>query len=157
MTAAEWLVIVSSYYAGSSHISQDGSSPGSFQNPSPCNTPTHRGGRYCGTMTGAIHVHVVLQGAAVFPWRLLKAFEMEFNSNQRWAQSFNLIWNVFKRLICFPCTDVSRHDRLMDEMGSPSYSPPQNLQRSFSSPDNLQRQAVVSVLTPCRTVPFRIN
>ncbi|XP_048857528.1 RNA-binding protein 7 [Brienomyrus brachyistius] len=69
------------FRAGSSHISQDGSSPGSSQNPSPCNTPTHRGGR---------------------------------------------------------------HDRLMDELGSPSYSPPQLVQRSFSSPDNLQRQAVMN-------------
>ncbi|KPP65249.1 RNA-binding protein 7-like [Scleropages formosus] len=69
------------FRSGSSHINQEGNSPGQSQSPSPCNTPTHRGGRY---------------------------------------------------------------DRTMDQMGSPSHSPPQPLLRSFSHTDNLQRQAVMN-------------
>ncbi|KTF99556.1 hypothetical protein cypCar_00039693 [Cyprinus carpio] len=65
------------FRAGSSHISQEGKSPANSQNPSPANTPGHRGGR-------------------------------------------------------------------TPEMGSPSYSPPQHIQRSFSSPDSLQRQAMMN-------------
>ncbi|XP_027017046.2 RNA-binding protein 7 [Tachysurus fulvidraco] len=38
----------------------------------------------------------------------------------------------------------ARYDRTPDQMGSPSYSPPQNLQRSFSSPESLQKQAVMN-------------
>ncbi|XP_066540341.1 RNA-binding protein 7 [Hoplias malabaricus] len=37
-----------------------------------------------------------------------------------------------------------RSDRTPEQMGSPSYSPPQNFQRSFSSPDSLQRQAMMN-------------
>uniref|UniRef100_A0A673INV7 RNA-binding protein 7-like n=1 Tax=Sinocyclocheilus rhinocerous TaxID=307959 RepID=A0A673INV7_9TELE len=34
--------------------------------------------------------------------------------------------------------------RTPEQMGSPSFSPPQHIQRSFSSPDSLQRQAMVN-------------
>ncbi|KAL7870391.1 hypothetical protein SRHO_G00078880 [Serrasalmus rhombeus] len=37
-----------------------------------------------------------------------------------------------------------RSDRTPEQMGSPSYSPPQQFQRSFSSPDSLQRQALMN-------------
>ncbi|KAI4879256.1 hypothetical protein NFI96_012460 [Prochilodus magdalenae] len=37
-----------------------------------------------------------------------------------------------------------RSDRTPEQMGSPSYSPPQQFQRSFSSPDSLQRQAMMN-------------
>ncbi|KAK1785345.1 hypothetical protein P4O66_018725 [Electrophorus voltai] len=37
-----------------------------------------------------------------------------------------------------------RYDRTPEQMGSPSYSPPQHFQRSFSSPDSLQRQALIN-------------
>ncbi|XP_076849345.1 RNA-binding protein 7 [Brachyhypopomus gauderio] len=37
-----------------------------------------------------------------------------------------------------------RHDRTPEQMGSPSYSPPQQFQRPFSSPDSLQRQALMN-------------
>ncbi|XP_010900700.4 RNA-binding protein 7 [Esox lucius] len=38
----------------------------------------------------------------------------------------------------------SRYDKSPDQMGSPSFSPPQHIQRSFSSPDSLQRQALMN-------------
>ncbi|KAF4101729.1 RNA-binding protein 7 [Onychostoma macrolepis] len=41
-------------------------------------------------------------------------------------------------------TPGHRGGRTPEQMGSPSYSPPQHLQRSFSSPDTLQRQAMVN-------------
>uniref|UniRef100_A0A8C2E7I0 RNA binding motif protein 7 n=1 Tax=Cyprinus carpio TaxID=7962 RepID=A0A8C2E7I0_CYPCA len=66
------------FRAGSSHINQECKSPANSKNPSPANTPGHRGGR------------------------------------------------------------------TPEQMGSPSYSPPQHVQRSFSSPDSLQRQAMVN-------------
>ncbi|KAL4647290.1 RNA-binding protein 7 [Arapaima gigas] len=69
------------FRSGSSHINQEGNSPGQLQTPSPCNTPTQRGGRY---------------------------------------------------------------DRTVDQMGSPSHSPPQPLLRSSSHTNNLQRQAVMN-------------
>ncbi|KAB5574710.1 hypothetical protein PHYPO_G00212160 [Pangasianodon hypophthalmus] len=34
------------YRAGSSHVNQEGKSPANSQNPSPADTPTHRGARY---------------------------------------------------------------------------------------------------------------
>ncbi|XP_072551104.1 RNA-binding protein 7 [Salminus brasiliensis] len=37
-----------------------------------------------------------------------------------------------------------RYDRTPEQTSSPSYSPPQNLQRGFSSPDTLQRQAMMN-------------
>ncbi|XP_056622164.1 RNA-binding protein 7 [Triplophysa dalaica] len=41
-------------------------------------------------------------------------------------------------------TPGHRGGRTPEQMGSPSYSPPQHLQRSFNSPDSLQRQAMVN-------------
>ncbi|XP_067275374.1 RNA-binding protein 7 [Pseudorasbora parva] len=41
-------------------------------------------------------------------------------------------------------TPGHRGGRTPEQMGSPSYSPPQNIQRSFSSPDSLQRQAMMN-------------
>ncbi|KAI2653854.1 RNA-binding 7-like protein [Labeo rohita] len=41
-------------------------------------------------------------------------------------------------------TPGHRGGRTPEQMGSPSYSPPQHLQRSFSSPDTLQRQAMMN-------------
>lgn len=41
-------------------------------------------------------------------------------------------------------TPVHRGGRTPEQTGSPSYSPPQHLQRSFNSPDSLQRQAMVN-------------
>ncbi|KAG7470496.1 hypothetical protein MATL_G00114460 [Megalops atlanticus] len=41
-------------------------------------------------------------------------------------------------------TQRSSYDRAVDQMSSPSCSPPQLLQRSFSSPDNLQRQVLMN-------------
>ncbi|KAI5097987.1 RNA-binding protein 7 [Silurus meridionalis] len=41
-----------------------------------------------------------------------------------------------------PTHRAARHDRTPDQMSSPSFSPPQNFQRSFASPDSLQKQAV---------------
>ncbi|XP_052386882.1 RNA-binding protein 7-like [Carassius gibelio] len=41
-------------------------------------------------------------------------------------------------------TPGHRGGRTPEQMGSPSYSPPQHLQRSFSSPDSLQRQAMMN-------------
>ncbi|XP_062860982.1 RNA-binding protein 7 [Trichomycterus rosablanca] len=38
----------------------------------------------------------------------------------------------------------ARCDRTPEQTGSPSYSPPQNLQRSFLSPDSLQRQVLLN-------------
>lgn len=43
-----------------------------------------------------------------------------------------------------PTHRSARYDRTPDQMGSPSYSPPQNLQRSFSSPESLQKQVIVN-------------
>lgn len=41
-------------------------------------------------------------------------------------------------------TPGHRGGRTPEQMGSPSYSPPQHLQRSLSSPDSLQRQAMMN-------------
>ncbi|XP_051512021.1 RNA-binding protein 7 [Myxocyprinus asiaticus] len=41
-------------------------------------------------------------------------------------------------------TPGHRGGRTPEQMGSPSYSPPQHLQRTFSSPDSLQRQAMMN-------------
>ncbi|XP_043119951.1 RNA-binding protein 7 [Puntigrus tetrazona] len=41
-------------------------------------------------------------------------------------------------------TPGHRGGRTPEQMGSPSYSPPQHIQRSFSSPDSLQRQAMMN-------------
>ncbi|XP_016318704.1 RNA-binding protein 7-like [Sinocyclocheilus anshuiensis] len=41
-------------------------------------------------------------------------------------------------------TPGHRGGRTPEQMGSPSYSPPQLIQRSVSSPDSLQRQAMVN-------------
>ncbi|XP_060780099.1 RNA-binding protein 7 [Neoarius graeffei] len=38
----------------------------------------------------------------------------------------------------------ARYDRTPDQMSSPSYSPPESLQRSFSVPENLQKQVVMN-------------
>ncbi|XP_021443887.2 RNA-binding protein 7 [Oncorhynchus mykiss] len=39
---------------------------------------------------------------------------------------------------------AGRFDKGPDQMGSPSFSPSQHIQRSFSSPDSLQRQAMMN-------------
>nr|Q6P0F4.1 RecName: Full=RNA-binding protein 7; AltName: Full=RNA-binding motif protein 7 [Danio rerio]AAH65641.1 Zgc:77304 protein [Danio rerio] len=41
-------------------------------------------------------------------------------------------------------TPGHRGGRTPEQMGSPSYSPPQHMQRPFSSPDTLQRQAMMN-------------
>ncbi|XP_016428052.1 RNA-binding protein 7-like isoform X2 [Sinocyclocheilus rhinocerous] len=41
-------------------------------------------------------------------------------------------------------TPGHRGGRTPEKMGSPPYSPPQHIQRSFSSPDSLQRQAMMN-------------
>ncbi|KAL0973301.1 hypothetical protein UPYG_G00201670 [Umbra pygmaea] len=37
-----------------------------------------------------------------------------------------------------------RYEKSRDQMGSPSFSPPQHIQRSFSSPDSLQRRVLMN-------------
>ncbi|KAF4071951.1 hypothetical protein AMELA_G00268800 [Ameiurus melas] len=43
-----------------------------------------------------------------------------------------------------PTHRSARYDRTPDQMSSPSYSPPQSLQRSFPSPDSLQKQVMMN-------------
>lgn len=51
---------------------------------------------------------------------------------------------IYLQKYLMSCCSFFRHDR-PDQMGSPLFATPPQMQRSFSSPDSLQKQALVSV------------